>query len=93
MQAEHDPVKNVQAVQFPGQTTHLLFPGLYYPVGQVIGFTQAVPSNAVVELHPHFPALGVFVINDVLQAVQKPVLLQVVQFDGHGMHLFAPSLY
>lgn len=58
-----------------------------------IGFTQAVPLKAEVELHPHMPGLGVLLINEVLHAVQWPVLLQVVQFDGQGIHLFEPSLY
>ena len=60
---------------------------------QVIGFTQAVPLNADVELHPHIPGFGVLLTNEVLHLVQNPVLLQAVQFEEQGMHLFEPSLY
>lgn len=83
----------MHAEQFAGQLIQVLFPGLYYPVLQVVGFTQAVPSKAIEELHPHFPVVGVLVKNEGLHFEQNPVLLQVVQFEGQGMHLFVPSLY
>ena len=86
------PVNCVQAEQLEAQGTHKLLPGLNCPVGHVFGFTQAVPLKAVVELQPHRPVVGVFVVNDLLQPVQKPVLLHAVQFDEHATHVFVPSL-
>lgn len=83
----------MHAEQLDAQGPQTLFPRLYYPVGQVVGLTQTPLTNAEVELQPHLPGEGVFVANDVLQALQCPVLLHLVQFAGIGRHVFVPSLY
>lgn len=93
LQVVHAPVKSVHAEQLDAQARHILFPGLYYPSGQVVGLTQTPPTKAIDELQPHMPGFGVFVVKDVLQPVQYPVLLQTVQFDGIATHLLVPSLY
>ena len=83
----------MHAEQLDAQGPQTLFPRLYCPVGQVVGFTQTPLTIAVVELQPHLPGEGVFEVNDVLQVLQYPVLLQLVQFAGIGRHVFVPSLY
>lgn len=70
LHAVHAPVNAVHAEQFYAHAVHTLFPGLYYPVGHVVGFTQTPLTKAEVLLQPHLPGEGVFEVNDVLHAVQ-----------------------
>jgi hypothetical protein len=63
----------------------VLLPGLYRPgVAQLVSGAQAVPlliRASVVGLHPHFPAVGVSLLNVYMHDVQEPVVsAQVRQF-------------
>jgi hypothetical protein len=87
------PVNWVHAEQFTEQAEQMLLPGLYFPAGQVIGFAQTPLEKAVVELQPHIPGFGVFVVKVDLHPVQYPVLLQAVQFAGQAPQTLFPRLY
>ena len=55
--------------------------------------THTPLANAIEELQAHLPTTGVLVVNDDLQAVQKPVLLTAEQFYGILTQVLVPSLY
>ena len=93
LQVEHAPVGEVQAVQLEEHDVQTLFPGLYLPVLHLVGVVHFPLAKACVDLQPHIPRLGVFVVKVDLQAEQYPVLLQSVQLAGQGPHVLLPRLY
>ena len=93
LQVVQAPLGDEHAVQLAGHVVQTLFPGLYLPAAQINGFTHTPPAKASVELHPHMPCFGVFVVKVDLQAVQNPVLLQAVQFAGQRPQMLVPRLY